>query len=78
MKLVTIDSEFDITHAEPLRSRLEAAGFHPVIQGEEAAASSFGTGTVGPVRLQVPMEEMEDALILVKDFESGRGEATEE
>ncbi|MDB4459251.1 DUF2007 domain-containing protein [bacterium] len=77
MKLVTIDREFDVMHAELLRSRLEAAGFHPVIQGEDAALTGLGTATMGPVRLQVPMEEAEEAIALVKDFDSGKEDSAE-
>ncbi len=77
MKLVTIDREFDVAHAELLRGRLQAAGFDAVIQGEEAVVSGFGTGTLGPVRLQVPAEQAEDATALIKDFDSEEDKSAE-
>ena len=60
-------------HAELLRSRLEAAGFHPIILGEDNAL----TTAVGPVRLRVPLEEAEEAKALIADFDTREEDSAE-
>ncbi|MGO8837987.1 MAG: hypothetical protein ACLQAH_12080 [Limisphaerales bacterium] len=61
MQLVTISKELSDTEAQLKRSRLEAAGFHPVI-ANEATALWMGTAiTTDGILLQVPEAEAADA-----------------
>jgi hypothetical protein len=61
MPLVTISKELSDTDAQMKRSRLEAAGFHPVI-ANEATALWLGTAiTTDGILLQVPESEAADA-----------------
>jgi hypothetical protein len=61
MPLVTISTEFRDIEAQMKRSRLEAAGFHPVI-ANEATALWMGTAiTTDGIRVQVPESEAADA-----------------
>ena len=62
MKLVTIQTTFSLGQAEVLSSRLEAAGFHPILQNE---LSAFNAMAEGGVRVQVPEEEAEEAKALL-------------
>jgi hypothetical protein len=61
MPLVTISKELSDTDAQMKRSRLEAAGFYPVI-ANEATALWLGTAiTTDGILLQVPESEAADA-----------------
>jgi hypothetical protein len=62
MKLETIFKGWNLNEAELVRSRLEAAGFHPVMVNEYAA-NMFGgsTNALSPVSVQVPESEAADA-----------------
>jgi len=62
MNLVTIHTAVSFGEAEVIRSRLEAAGFEPVLQNE---ISAFNSMAEGGVRIQVPEEEAEDAKALL-------------
>ena len=61
-KLVTISSTFNPSDAQLIRSRLEAAGFHPELTNE-IVAESFGGVAIGSkgIRVQVPEDEAADA-----------------
>jgi len=61
MKLVTISTNFNLGEAEMVRSRLEAAGFHPFIANENAAGWLGGTSTAAQLRVEVPENEADDA-----------------
>ncbi|HTX22716.1 MAG TPA: DUF2007 domain-containing protein [Candidatus Aquilonibacter sp.] len=64
MDFVTVFTTFNLTEAEIVRSRLEAANFRPFIANEAAASwlGGFGTySTQGLVRVQVPEAEAADA-----------------
>ena len=60
MKLVTIATNFYLAEAELVRSRLEAAGFHPFIANEMAAGWLGGTSTATMLRIEVPEDEAAD------------------
>ena len=65
MQLVTVFSAFNPAEAQLVRSRLEAAGFHPFVANELSALSIEGYSmAVGGVRVQVPDNEADE----VKEF----------
>jgi hypothetical protein len=58
MKLVTIYSAFNPADAHIVRSRLEAANFHPVVAHELSSLSLDGYAmAAGGILVQVPEEE---------------------
>lgn len=58
MSLVTIQTAFNPADAQLVRSRLEAAGFHPVVTHELSALSLDGYAlAAGGILVQVPVEE---------------------
>ena len=62
MQLVTIFKAFSPAEAQLVRSRLEAADFHPFVAGELAALSIDGYSlATGGIRVQVPETEVADA-----------------
>jgi hypothetical protein len=62
MQFVTVFSAFNPFEAQLVRSRLDAAGFHPSVQNELAALTTEGYGmAVGGVRVQVPEDEAAEA-----------------
>jgi hypothetical protein len=61
MKLVTVSTNFNLAGAELVRSRLEAAGFHPFVANEMAAGWLGGTSTATLLRIEVPEDEAADA-----------------
>jgi hypothetical protein len=61
MPLVTISKELSDTDAQMKRSRLEAAGFHPLLANEDAALWLGTAITIGGILLQVPESEAADA-----------------
>jgi len=64
MDFITVFSTFDLSEGQIVRSRLEAANFHPFIANENAAGWLAGFGnlsTAGMVRVQVPEAEATDA-----------------
>ncbi len=62
MSLVTIQTAFNPADAQLVRSRLEAAGFHPVVAHELSALSLDGYAlAAGGILVQVPAEEAEEA-----------------
>ncbi len=62
MKMVTVSSAFNPADAQLVRSRLEAAGFHPVVAHELSALSLDGYAlAAGGILVQVPEEECAEA-----------------
>ena len=62
MELVTITKQFNSADAQLVRSRLEAAGFHPFVADELSALSVEGYSlAAGGIRVQVPETEAEEA-----------------
>lgn len=65
MELVTIYTAFNPADAHLVRSRLEVAGFHPIVTNELSALSMDGYGlAVGGILVQVPDDEAAE----VKEF----------
>jgi len=62
MSPTTIYKAFNPAEAQLVRSRLEAAGFHPFVADELSALSIDGYAiTAGGIRVQVPESEAADA-----------------
>ena len=62
MDFATIFTAFNPAEAQLVRSRLEAAGFHPFVIGELAALTMEGySQAAGGIRVQVPESEAADA-----------------
>ena len=62
MQLVTVSTAFNPADAQLTRSRLEAAGFHPVVTNELSALSLDGYAlAAGGILVQVPEVEADDA-----------------
>ena len=61
MQLVTISKELNDMDAQMKRSRLEAAGFHPMLTNEDTALWLGTAITIGGILLQVPEAEAADA-----------------
>ena len=58
MRPVTIYKAFNPADAQLVRSRLEAAGFHPFVADEMAALSMDGYAlAAGGIRVQLPESE---------------------
>jgi len=58
MQLITVSRAFNPADAHLVRSRLEAAGFHPVVTNELSALSLDGYAmAAGGILVQVPEEE---------------------
>lgn len=67
MKLITVYSAFSSADAQLIRSRLDAAGFHPIVQHELASLSMEGYSmAAGGILVQVPDEEAESARALIE------------
>jgi hypothetical protein len=62
MDFATVFTAFNPADAHLVRSRLEAAGFHPFIANENSALGTEGYAlAVGGIRVQVPENEAADA-----------------
>ena len=62
MKLLTLFTGFNPAETQLVRSRLEAAGFHPFIPDENSALGTEGYSlAVGGIRVQVPEDELAEA-----------------
>ena len=60
--LATVATSFSPAEAQLVRSRLEAAGFHPFVANELSALSMAGYSlAVGGILVQVPEEEAAEA-----------------
>jgi len=61
MSPVTIFKAFNPAEAQLIRSRLEAAGFHPFVADELSALSIDGYSlAAGGIRVQVPENEADE------------------
>lgn len=66
MQLVTVFRAFSPADAQLIRSRLEAAGFHPLVSHELSALSMDGYSlATGGILVQVPEPEAADARALI-------------
>lgn len=71
MELVTVFRAFSPAEAQIIRSRLEAAEFHPIVAHELSALSMDGYSlAVGGILVQVPEPEAEDARALIEAEDS--------
>lgn len=62
MKLITVLNTFQPMEAQLIRSRLEAAGFHPEVVNELSALSTEGYSVAtGGIQVKVPDIEWDDA-----------------
>ena len=81
MSLVTVQTAFNPADAQLVRSRLEAAGFHPVVAHELSALSLDGYAlAAGGILVQVPAGEAEEAkefLTSSRPVEEGEGDPGE-
>jgi hypothetical protein len=67
MELVTIFQAFNPAEAHLVRSRLDAAEFHPVVTNELSALSMDGYAlAAGGILVQVPDAEAEEAREFLK------------
>jgi len=67
MNLVTVATAFNSADAHLTRSRLDAAGFHPVVKNELSALSMDGYSlAAGGILVQVPEAEADDAKEFLK------------
>ena len=70
MSLITIQTAFNPADAQLVRSRLEAAGFHPVVTHELSALSLDGYAlAAGGICVQVPEGEAEEARTFLQSSE---------
>lgn len=71
MSPTTIYKAFNPAEAQLVRSRLEAAGFHPFVADELSALSIDGYAiTAGGIRVQVPESEAADAKAFLESPDS--------
>jgi hypothetical protein len=71
MKMVTIFTAFNPADAQLVRSRLDAARFHPVVKNELSALSLDGYAlAAGGILVQVPDEEAAEAQAFLNSSES--------
>jgi len=61
MKPVVVFTTFNQAEAQLVRSRLEAANFHPFIANENVAQFLGGFSTATTLRIEVPESEAEEA-----------------
>jgi hypothetical protein len=75
MDFVTVYTAFNPAQAQLMRSRLEAPDFFVTIKNECSALGKDGYGmAVGGIQVQVPEDQAEDALDLVRSCESPSSE----
>jgi len=67
MDFATVFTAFNLTDAQLVCSRLEAAGFHPFIANENTASWLAGYSPLANVRVQVPETEAGDAKQFLDD-----------
>ena len=68
MSPVTVFQAFNPGEAQFVRSRLEAAGFHPFVNHELSSLSMDGYAlAAGGILVQVPGGEVEDAREFLRD-----------
>ena len=79
MKLVTVYTSFSSADAQLIRSRLDAAGFHAMVQHELSSLSMEGYSmAAGGILVQVPDSEAQDARALIESNESDDPEHSRE
>jgi hypothetical protein len=61
MDLATVFSTANLTEAQLICSRLEAAGFHPFVANENTASWLAGYSVLANVQVQLPEAEAADA-----------------
>ncbi len=61
MNLITIFTAFNLAETQLIRSRLDAAGFHPFLANENVSSWLGGMSTATMIRVQVPEAEAADA-----------------
>ena len=67
MKLVTVYTSFSSADAQLIRSRLDAAGFHAVVQHELSSLSMDGYSmAAGGILVQVPEDQADAARALIQ------------
>ena len=67
MDLVTVFTAFNSAEAHLTRSRLDAAGFHPIVKNELSALSMDGYSlAAGGILVQVPDAEAEEVREFLK------------
>jgi hypothetical protein len=68
MDFTVVFTALNPADAQLVRSRLEAAGFHPFIANENSALGTEGyTLAVGGIRVQVPTTEADEVKEFLKD-----------
>jgi Putative prokaryotic signal transducing protein len=71
MSPVTIFQAFNPAEAQLVRSRLEAAGFHPFVADELSALSIDGYAlAAGGIRVQVPDNEVDEVRAFLESPDS--------
>ena len=71
MQMITIFTAFNPAEAQLVRSRLEAAEFHPVVKNEISALSMEGYAlATGGIQVQVPDVEAAEAKEFLNSSES--------
>ncbi len=77
--LTTIHTAFNPADAHVVRSRLEAAGFHPVVTSELSALSLDGYAlAAGGILVQVPASEAAEAQEFLTSSQPVEGEGGEQ
>jgi hypothetical protein len=72
MSLITLQTAFNPMDAQLVRSRLEAAGFHPVVTHELSALSMDGYAlAAGGICVQVPETEAAEAKVFLESSSAG-------
>lgn len=67
MNLVTVSTAFNSADAHLIRSRLDAAGFHPVIKHELSSLALEGYAlAAGGILVQVPEAEADEAKVFLE------------
>jgi len=66
MEFVTVHTAFNPADADLVRSRLEAAGFNPVLKGLAALSTEGYSLTTGGIDVQVPEAEGQEAIEFLK------------
>ena len=67
MELVTVFRSYNLTDADLVKSRLEAAGFMAQLVHDLAALGTEGYSmTTGGVKVQVPADQAQDARTLIE------------
>ena len=72
MSFTTVHTAFNPADAHLVRSRLEAAGFHPIVTNELSALSLDGYAmAAGGILVQVPEQESSEVRRFLEDSTQG-------